>query len=72
PRYPADRIAYMLDDASPALVLTSKALLRGRRAVAPEIAIRPSGDLPFHAANMTVWAPCALVSSPPPSRHSPR
>ncbi|MEU3564495.1 amino acid adenylation domain-containing protein [Kitasatospora sp. NPDC006786] len=29
PRYPADRIAYMLDDARPALVLTSKALADG-------------------------------------------
>ncbi|MFG2905863.1 amino acid adenylation domain-containing protein [Kitasatospora sp. NPDC048286] len=29
PRYPADRIAYMLDDAAPALVLTSRALADG-------------------------------------------
>ncbi|MFI2606494.1 amino acid adenylation domain-containing protein [Kitasatospora sp. NPDC018619] len=29
PRYPADRIAYMLDDARPALVLTTRALADG-------------------------------------------
>ncbi|MGW4109866.1 amino acid adenylation domain-containing protein [Actinosynnema sp. NPDC004786] len=41
PAYPADRIAFMVDDADPLLVLDGLPDLAGQPATAPEVTIRP-------------------------------